>query len=169
MTNSKKSLDSLGRVVNEIENKQKQQKSNKTAYGLEGCVRAPNCELVKDWPKFQKIDICWRMPMDNQRVMIFEKLEYALKCYDRDREHCKKYMDQSEQLLDDNHREHMNNLFRKITELKKLYREKLPMYTKQIKWAAKDLDNSMNWGDSASASQNADSLKAMPGFHRMKT
>lgn len=84
--------------------------------------------------------------------MIFEKLEYALKCYDRDREHCKKYMDQNEQLFDDNHREHMNNLFRKITDVKKLYREKLPMYTTQIKWAAKDLDNAMIWGDSASQS-----------------
>lgn len=47
----------------------------------------------KDWPDLKKIDICWRMPIDNQRVMIFEKLEYAVSGYERDRETCERYKD----------------------------------------------------------------------------
>ena len=60
--------------------------------------------------------------------MIYEKLEYALACFDREREICKTYGDSEEQLLDENHREHMRNLFKTIKDLKKLYQDKLPMY-----------------------------------------
>jgi len=94
-----------------------------------------------DWPKFQKIDICWRMPQDNQRVMIYEKLEYAVKCYERDRVCSERYTDAQEQVLREAHHEHIRSLFKTIKQTKKLYREKLPEYTQQIKWATKDVEN----------------------------
>ena len=86
-------------------------------------------QKIKDWPKFQKIDICWRIPQDNQRVMIFEKLEYACYCFDRERQINKTYGDSEEQMYNENHKEVMRNLFKTIKHLKNLYQDKLPMYT----------------------------------------
>ena len=82
----RQSEESLSKVVNQMEKSAKEK--------LLGADLAEPIE-IKDWPKFQKIDVCWRMPQDNQRVMIFEKLEYALKGYETDRETTAMYQDQN--------------------------------------------------------------------------
>ena len=35
-------------------------------------------EAIYEWPKNLKVDFCWRLPVDCQRVMIFEKLAYTI-------------------------------------------------------------------------------------------
>ena len=34
--------------------------------------------VVAEWPQQKQVVVDWRMPLDNQRVMLFDKLEYLL-------------------------------------------------------------------------------------------
>lgn len=69
-----KRMDDLEKLL-EIQNKHLAESTGSCE--VKDCIRNKDCDL-KEWPKFQKIDFCWRMPQDCQRVMIFEKLEYAV-------------------------------------------------------------------------------------------
>lgn len=40
-------------------------------------------EAIYAWPKTQKLDFCWRLPIDNQRVMIYEKLGYSIEAIEQ--------------------------------------------------------------------------------------
>ena len=48
---------------------------------------------IKSWPKQVKMDICWRVPQDSQRVMIFEKLQYAVAGFEQERMTRERYAD----------------------------------------------------------------------------
>lgn len=50
-------------------------------------------EAIYSWPKTKKMDFCWRLPVDSQRVMIFEKLEYAIEAIEEHRTFSTKYSD----------------------------------------------------------------------------
>lgn len=34
--------------------------------------------MIKPWPETEIVEVCWRLPIDNQRVMIYEKLVYSI-------------------------------------------------------------------------------------------
>jgi len=38
------------------------QKNKPVCDSLVDCVREKDCDTIKEWPKYQKIDICWRIP-----------------------------------------------------------------------------------------------------------
>ena len=109
---------------------------------MEDCVRDAECAFIKEWPKFQKIDFFWRMPLDNQRVMIFEKIEFAVTSYDKEREKIKSNSEansadreprhEESVNLEDLHADVMKNLFKQVKQIKKLYRKKLPDYALQV-------------------------------------
>ena len=54
-----------------------------------GQTMAIDPEAIYPWPKCQQIEVCWRMPIDNQRVMIYEKLGYTIQAI----EELRKYQD----------------------------------------------------------------------------
>lgn len=39
------------------------------------------------------MDFCWRLPVDSQRVMIYEKLAYAIEAIEEHRSFSEKYSD----------------------------------------------------------------------------
>lgn len=44
-------------------------------FGVDTQIRKKNS---KEWPQFEPVCIDWRMPSDNQRVMLFERMEYLM-------------------------------------------------------------------------------------------
>ena len=50
-------------------------------------------EAIYPWPKCQQVEVCWRMPIDNQRVMIYEKLGYAIQACEEQRTFMNNYSD----------------------------------------------------------------------------
>ena len=87
------------------------------------------------------------MPLDNQRVMIFEKIEFAVTSYDKEREKIKSNSEansadreprhEESVNLEDLHADVMKNLFKQVKQIKKLYRKKLPDYALQVQRAKK--------------------------------
>jgi len=73
---------SLGGLVDEFSQEKSKQLPRNVFIDT---VRGAENDEIKDWPKEVKMDICWRVPQDNQRIMIFEKLGYAVQQYEIER------------------------------------------------------------------------------------
>lgn len=85
------------------------------------------------------MDICWRVPQDNQRIMIFEKLGYAVQQYEIERNKKQRFADSAlDQQLNEMHSDIIKSIYKQIKKVKKLYRKKLPVYDAQVVSANKD-------------------------------
>ena len=85
---------------------------------VNGVIEETRGDSVKDWPKAVKMDMCWRVPQDNQRVMIFEKLEYTVESFEADRKKRARFADSSnpqrDQDLNEVHSDHIKTLYKQI-------------------------------------------------------
>ena len=55
-------------------------------------------EAIYSWPKTLKMDFCWRLPIDSQRVMIYEKLAYSIEAIEEHRIFADRYSDKCDQV-----------------------------------------------------------------------
>ena len=98
----------------------------------------------------EAVTFFWRMPQDNQRVMLFEKLQYSVQIKEfidkQDKRLRAEITEQNlakynQQVVDAAHEEELRKLYQYVSDLKILYASKLDEYNKQCHLACKGIQS----------------------------
>ena len=98
----------------------------------------------------EAVTFFWRMPQDNQRVMLFEKLQYTVQIKEfidkqdkllREEITEKNFAKYNQQVVDAAHEEELRKLYQYVFDLKILYASKLDEYNKQCQLACKGIQS----------------------------